>query len=402
MSQTDLATGAGLTAPKQQTLPHLLGFGEVADTALTSSVSASRIDPRDYAAMVRSFEDLASRANAANPFMSPAAVTAAAERFGFDTLCVVVAQEGGSPRGKLMGAWVFRRQRDLWSFGVEVLQTPATPLFDTSAAPVLDRTREADARKAIIAALKNDPDLPKVIRATSLPEPELSAIAAYTSVTMAERWTRATLDGVLTNAPEDVLQAMLGGAYKKRIRAEQALGRLGRFRHETWRGADAAAGFGLFVELEDKGWKGKGGTSLKRNPRDLAYVRSLAARLADEDAFAVDALMLDDRPIAIGLLPDRAGGAVFWKTAFDEDFAKHSPGVLLDIAVTRRMLREGRPHLDSGMMEFTDPDSQIWPGRAAYARAAIDFSGGMPGLLVRAGKRLRHTMRLMRRSLPHS
>jgi hypothetical protein len=66
------------------------------------------------------------------------------------------------------------------------------------------------------------------------------------------------------------------------------------------------------------------------------------------------------------------------------------------MAVTRRLLAEGRPALDSGMMEFTDPDGQIWPGRLDLCRAALDIRHGLDGHALRAGKQARFVLRRLK------
>lgn len=382
-----------------QALARQLGFCDVADAAIDTPISAAIIDPREYAGMNLAFHDLSGRCLAANPFMSPAVLTALAAQIGFDRIHVVVAHAGKRPQDGLLGVWAFRRMRDVWSGGIEVLQTPMTPLYDTSSAPVLDRAQASDARKALISTLRSAPGLPRIIRAASLPVTERDAMAAYCVTSSAERWTRAVLvpDGEAGGDVEAALSSLMGTAYKRRAKAEQAMARKGELRHETWRGARAVAGLEAFMALEARGWKGTAGSALAKLPADAAYVRSVVSRLADDDAMAVDLLMLDGTPIAVGLLLDGPAGTVFWKTAFDEAYGKFSPGVLLDMAVTRRVLRERRPLLDSGMMEFTDPSTQIWSGRQDFTRCMIDFSGGLPGMLVRLGKHVRHRLRLLRR-----
>ena len=85
-----------------------------------------------------------------------------------------------------------------------------------------------------------------------------------------------------------------------------------------WRGHASGAGaarprwrrFETFLALEAAGWKGKAGTAIACLPRDAAYFRRLVDAACREDALLVDALLLDDQPLAMGVLVESAGTGV--------------------------------------------------------------------------------------------
>lgn len=375
----------------------LLGFLEPAERAGSGWLNVSRVPAASYVRWSAAFEALSARAARPNPFMSPAAVAAARKLHPDERIVVLAARMGADEAAPLAGVWCLVETRDAWTLGTPVLQTPLVPKFEPLSSPVLDGGRAGATLSALLGAIDRDRSLPKVIRATAWPA-DLDPLVPG-GVRYAECWSRAMLQPSDRGEAEAYLKSALGSAYKKRTGQERAIARLGRFAHLSLRGAEALAGFGSFLVLEASGWKGRAGTALAQSPADTAYVREMLAGLAAADRLAVDMLTLDGAPVAVGLLPEAGAASLFWKTAYDERLARHSPGVLLDLAVTRRLFAEGRPRLDSGMTEFTDPDSQPWSERLALGRATLATRPTAAAVLARLGQNARHGARLLARRL---
>lgn len=397
MSDHTLPSSAVAPAISSTDVAGLLGLRDVAQAAAIPAITVERIDVAGYAAWGQAFNELCARAATPNPFMSPATVDAARLLISDDELVVLAARNMQAQGHPLVGIWAMRRTRDLWSLGIEVLQSPCVPRFDCLGTPVLDASMPGAAFDALISHVLKSNDLPRLIRVTSWLESMTPLLPGTTSIHRDERWSRAVLAPNEATDAESSLKASMGSGYKKRMAQERALTRAGAVRHEALRQDKALAAFGSFLALEQRGWKGKAGTALADVPDDAAYMQACLRSFARNDALCVDILRLDDEPIAIGIVVEAGMANIFWKTAFDETFAKNSPGVLLDMAVTRRLFAEGRPVLDSGMMEFTDPATQIWSGRMDMARAVIDLGAGLQGGLVRLGHRLRHRLRVLQR-----
>ena len=96
-----------------------------------------------------------------------------------------------------------------------------------------------------------------------------------------------------------------------------------------------------FLKLEASGWKGRCGTAFLSSPGQAAFVRTLTRDLARQGKCRVDTLLLNDRPVAMGIVLNSGGVAAFWKTAYDETFAAQSPGVLLCHELSRQQLQDG-------------------------------------------------------------
>ncbi|MGL4440100.1 MAG: GNAT family N-acetyltransferase [Bosea sp. (in: a-proteobacteria)] len=381
------------TALDHTALAHKLGFIDVVAVGSTD-VIARQLDLAQYAHMQAAFDDLAGRAETANPFMSPALVMAAAAGLAARKIVVLAAFDGSDP-DRLLGAWCLRRQRDVWSAGCEVLQAPILPRYECLSSPVLDKTHAKAAFSAMLAHVKAADDLPGIVRATSWPRVLEHLLPHSWHAAPAETWQRAVMH--TTTAVQDsetYLKRSMGKALNKRNSRQRQLSEQGLLAITNKRGIDAVSAFEHYVRLEAKGWKGQAGTSLAEVPADAAYMRAAIARLAGADRVSVDMISLDGSPIAVGVVVEAAGNNLFWKAAFDEDHARFAPGSLLHLAVTRRLFAEGRPALDSGMMEFTNPAYMPWSERADMARATISCSAA--GLLVRAGAALRHALRRLR------
>ncbi|KRE16255.1 hypothetical protein ASE66_10945 [Bosea sp. Root483D1] len=367
---------------------------------MTASIAVSRLAAAAYGATyANAFADLCRRAEAPNLHMAPAAV-AAALSFGIanDDIVVLAAHEPGEEQ--LLGIWALRQVRSLHSGFVPVLEAPLVPLYEVSSAPVLDRERAGDVAVALVRAIVEAPDLPKILKLPLLPMQgnvfaAIEAALAATDSTIAtfERWQRPMLVPEPGDDAEHYLRRVLGQGYKKRMQQHRQLEKAGTLTYERQRGADAVAAREDVLALEAAGWKGRGGTALASLPRDGAYIRELVRNFAATDAARIDLLRLDGVPIAGGLLLDLAGQSHFLKIAYDEGKARLSPGRALAIEMLRADFAEGRPfRLDSGAGDRVDPSAYPWGERQEMASAVIALAGRsalLPRLAATARLQLR-------------
>ncbi len=163
-----------------------------------------------------------------------------------------------------------------------------------------------------------------------------------------------------------------------------------------------------FLDLEQAGWKGRRGTALKSNPATLALSRDTLRAMMAAGLARIHLMRLAGKPIA-GLLVFTAGSeAVTWKIAYDETYAKYSPGVLLMLDVSRSLLRDSSiARTDSLAVPDHPMISHLWGDRMAIADGIVALTpfGGFCGRIVyglaranritravvgRAVRRLRH------------
>ncbi|RXT48193.1 hypothetical protein B6S44_24315 [Bosea sp. Tri-44] len=367
---------------------------------MTASVAVSRLPAAAYGATyAEAFADLCQRADAPNLHMAPAAV-AAALNFGIasDDIVVLTAHEVEGER--LLGLWALRRVRTLHSGLIQVLEAPLVPLYEVSSAPVLDRERASDVALALVRAIVEAPDLPKILKLPLLPMQGKvfaaieSALAATGSiVTSFERWQRPMLVPEPGDDAERNLRRALGQGYKKRMQQHRQIEKAGTLAYERHRSTDAVAALEDFLTLEAAGWKGSRGTALAGLPRHGAYIREIVRNFAAVDGARIDLLRLDGVPIAGGLLLDLAGQSHFLKIAYDESKARLSPGRALAIEMLRADFAVGRPfRLDSGAGDRVDPSAYPWGERQEMANAIVALAGrsaALPRLAAAARLQLR-------------
>jgi len=367
---------------------------------MTASIAVRRLPAGTYGATYAdAFADLCRRAEAPNLHMAPAAV-AAALRFGITSndIVVLAVQEQGHDR--LLGLWALRRTRSLHSGFMPVLEAPLVPLYEVSSAPVLDRERGGDAALALLSAIVEAADLPKILKLPLLPI-QGSVFAAFdaalaatgSTITTFERWQRPMLVPEPGDDAERYLRRALGQSYKKRMQQHRQLEKAGTLAYQRHRGAQAITALEDFLSLEAAGWKGRSGTALASLPQHVAYIREIVRNFAATDAVRVDLLRLDGAPIAGGLLLDFAGQSHFLKIAYDEGKARLSPGRALAIEMLRADFAAGRPfRLDSGAGDRVEPSAYPWGERQEMANAIIALAGrsaALPRLAAAGRMRLR-------------
>lgn len=102
-------------------------------------------------------------------------------------------------------------------------------------------------------------------------------------------------------------------------------------------GADVEPWIEQFLQLESLGWKGRAGTALASKARDALFFREMIAAAASRGRLMLLRLCLDGKPLAMKCNLLSGAGAFAFKIAYDEDYAKYSPGVLLELEHIRRL-----------------------------------------------------------------
>ena len=361
-----------------------------------------RLDVATYFGMTARYGALSACSPEPNPHFAPGAVQAAAETLVPPGDIVILVAE--RPDGSWAGLWAFRRVRSLRTGGVAVLQIPVLPLYEVLSSPVLDRDDGAQALAAILSFIARSPDLPSQIMAQNLPldgpaHLALESILPSRCVKF-ESWQRGV---TLPRPGEDVDTAItraLGTSRKKRQSQRRALEKLGPLTFVQHRNAAALPALESFLTLEAAGWKGKAGTALASIPQDAAWVRALVGHLAAHDAVCIAALMVGDRPAAMGLLIDQDGVTLFLKTAYDEALHKYSPGLHLETEVTRAALASDRMvRFDCGGGDAVDPAAHLWAERRLMGHVFTALDGNPLSRLPILAMKARSGLRRMRNSL---
>jgi hypothetical protein len=86
-----------------------------------------------------------------------------------------------------------------------------------------------------------------------------------------------------------------------------------------------------FLDLEASGWKGKEQTALGMSDADRAYFRTIAQNAHARGQLQMLGIFFNEQPIALKCNFLSQDGGFAFKIAFDEAYAKSSPGVQLEL-----------------------------------------------------------------------
>ncbi len=146
------------------------------------------------------------------------------------------------------------------------------------------------------------------------------------------REERALLKSNLS--PEAYWDAAVRAKKRKELRRQASrLAELGALAFRRWQeGEEVDPWLDAFLELEARGWKGRAGSALASHADTQAWFRAMLTGAAAAGRLDLRALDLDGRPIAMLVSFLSPPGGFSFKTAFDEDYSRFSPGVLLQQA----------------------------------------------------------------------
>lgn len=148
----------------------------------------------------------------------------------------------------------------------------------------------------------------------------------------------------------------------------------------TATGHELHAALDAYLALEAEGWKGRAGTAMAGNPVTAGFFRAAVGGLARVGQARIDLMLCDDRPIAAGVVLRSGLRAWYWKTAYDEAFARYSPGLLLSHAIGDAALAEpGIAIVDSCAVQGHSMIDRIWPERMEITSRLIAVQDGSPG-----------------------
>ena len=178
-------------------------------------------------------------------------------------------------------------------------------------------------------------------------------------------------------APQAYLEAAMSGKKRKELRRQhRRLGEEGALVFE--RTADDAGldrWIDTFLALERAGWKGREGSALASDPRKEALFRAALGGAAAAGRLERLSLMLDGR--AIGMLVNFLcpPAAFSFKTAYDERYARYSPGVLLQRENLALLTRDDIAWTDSCAAADHPMIERIWRQKRRMVRVSVAIGG---------------------------
>lgn len=330
-------------------------------------------------AELEAWRDLAGRAAEPNPFFEEIFVPAAARALAGPHVRLLVAARGGRWLGCL--PLEFRRVAGIpmiaasWRHAYSFLGTPLVGAEDVEEfAAAL--ARSLDRREHFRSLLLRDASAGPVLNAF---------LAAVGSSSRSRAIFERRLErGAYEGRPDGEELAWLTSKRHSNLRRQrrQLDKQLGESRVVDHGASEEA--MAEFLRLESAGWKGRQGTALATDSGADQFFREVCGLLAADGRLRLRALETDERTIAMSC-EVAAGDVLFgFKSAYDEDLGRYSPGLLLYAANFAAFDAEPEMRLfDSCAAPDNETINSLWPERRALRTVAVGPRGPEGALLAR-------------------
>lgn len=130
-----------------------------------------------------------------------------------------------------------------------------------------------------------------------------------------------------------------------------------------------------FLALELRGWKGKNGSALDCDSQTRTFFNEVLVGAAANGQLERHDLRLNGKPIAMLVNFLSEPGSFSFKTTFDEEYSRFSPGVLLQHENLNILKNPEIQWMDSCAAEGHPMIDSLWSGRRHVGRFSIELSG---------------------------
>ena len=306
---------------------------------------------------------LTNRAMEPNIFFAAGFLAPAMPRLDERQVRLVLIRDEDEKRSRMRLAMPFAVEKPGFSVGPSIIRTWShpfgplgTPLVDAEgAAETIEHMLDGLSRPAanlpgvmVLPDLRLDGAFTQMIRALAISlDMPLSVISRVKRPMLASE-----VDG------DDYLVQSISKEHRRELRRQRRqLEKHGALSYQVVRQpAEVLDRLEEFLALEASGWKGRKRTAMVMDRYRAAFVREAVSNLAETDSVRIHALDLNGEAIASMVVFVMGGEAYTWKTAYDERFARFSPGKLLMEELTRW-------NLDDANIDRTDscavPDHPI-------------------------------------------
>jgi len=337
--------------------------------------SGFRVEQRPLAelgAIAAEWQSLADRALEPNVFLEPAFALAAAPVLGRGVGVSLIWSRRHPAR--LMGFFPGRVERQRFGIALPLLVGWTHP-FAPLGTPLIDRDAAAEVVSAWFSHLESRPEVPRLLLMPLMPvsgqvaQSLAAALAQRGGACLAlDRHQRALLAPASDASRAQYLEQAIGAKKRKELRRQRKRLAERRALHTETVSEPAAVAAALkdFLALEAAGWKGRAGTAASSDEEIQGFMQRAVTRLAEAGQARIARLLIDGRPIATLVTLKSGATAWCWKIAYDEMFARFSPGVQLLIDATKDLLEDpGIARADSCATENHPMIDHIWRERLA-------------------------------------
>jgi hypothetical protein len=200
-----------------------------------------------------------------------------------------------------------------------------------------------------------------------------------------EWYTRAVFKPM--DSAESYLSAVLSGKHRKAFRRRaQLLSELGPLQY-TVAGPDAKIQDWIetFLRIEASGWKGKEGSAMACREADRNFLVETVTAAFQSNHLLMAALTVSGKTIAQNCYFLAGRGSFHFKPAFDEEYARFSPGFHMECELIRYL--HSRPEIE-WMDSCTNADNELFNRlfreRRTIQTLLVPLRGGVSGVLASA------------------
>lgn len=308
--------------------------------------------------------DLAADAIEPNPFFSPPLMRPALRLLAGKDVTTIIVRDGGGAPIAFAPLWPTRGYSRL------PVRYATTWMHEHCffGAPLIRRGYEREAFAGLFAAADR---LGAFLRLAALDADGPVCAAALHAAKEDARET--SLSGLYQRAmlrggfdPEATLNAALPGKKRKELRRQRnRLTDAGAVRFETLlQDGDLDLWTDQFLALEASGWKGRSGTALASRAEHAAFLREALRCAHEARSLQFCRLSCGEATVAMIINFIERGAAYSFKIAFDEAYARFSPGVLLEIELLSELAsRADLAFIDSCAQQDHPMIDSIWRER---------------------------------------
>ncbi|EHK75120.1 hypothetical protein SM0020_25289 [Sinorhizobium meliloti CCNWSX0020] len=330
----------------------------------------------------RELDFLSNRAIEQNVFFTGRFLAPAMPRLEDRVIRLAVIRDQSEQRSRLRFLMPFSIEKPGFSIGATIIRAWSNP-FGPLGTPLLDAEDAAETISNLYQALAApSAGLPPVL---VLPDIRLNgkfaqlaravAIGENLPLTVTDTFSRPMLESLL-DGPTYLREAVSSQHLRELKRQWNNLAKQGALVYNVARQPDEIRlRMEEFLVLEASGWKGRERSAMIMDRFRAAFAREAVNNLAEADSVRIHTLDLDGKAIATVIVLLMAGEAFAWKTAYDERYAKYSPGKLLVAELTEW-------HLDDANIIRSDscavPDhpvmSRLWQEREEMGTLVIGLA----------------------------
>ncbi len=204
--------------------------------------------------------------------------------------------------------------------------------------------------------------------------PVLAGLRAVRRADVVHQSERALLETDL--APHAYYETTVRKKKRKEIgRLQSRLRELGTVACTVVGHGDIDDAIAEFLALEASGWKGANGSALALDAGTRAFFTAAVRDAAALGRAEILRLALDGKPIAMLVNLLSAPGSFSFKIAFNEDYARFSPGVLIQLENLHILDQPDIAWMDSCAVADHSMINSLWGERRSIVRVTVPLKG---------------------------